>query len=231
MIETINLCKSFLSLDVDNDLIKIEDLKWFPWIGNKYFDMETKVILLGESHYDWKKSDSLPKLKDKIFTRFVVAHQGLCHISSCKDYWRIFRNIERTFYNEKYVENKKREKIWSSVVYLNLVQNVMDSIKHRPQKEDYGKGWKVLKQTINLLKPKLVIVLGCENNKIIAFQEAFKDALTKNDEILNKVGTSFCRKSERDDVTFLFIRHPSSYYPWSKWHQEIKSFLPINLIE
>ena len=36
---------------IDEQLLRINNLHWLPWIGKNYSASQTKLMVLGESHY------------------------------------------------------------------------------------------------------------------------------------------------------------------------------------
>ncbi len=218
---------NFLSTSEDHNLEKIEPLKWLPWVGSDYFTQESKILFLAESHYDWQQDDSQEKLNSPQFTRYVVSDQALSHIKKVEENRRIFRNIERTVFNEKDVKNENKVSLWSKVAFMNLVQVPMTSLKLRPTEDQYSAGWETIKQAIPILKPSNIVVLGSEYSKIKTFQEVSNQNVTW--EI--KVGNSFKKTAAINSpkIELLFIKHPSKFYSWSSWHPHLASFI-INLL-
>ena len=105
-----------IDITLDGQLKEISGLTWLPWIGcdyqmNKYSD---RILIVGESHYDWHDNESKLKLENKNFTRFVIEEQGLSHLSDWQQkegewYWRLVRNLEKTFLGKEPENDNKIE--------------------------------------------------------------------------------------------------------------------------
>ena len=91
---------------------------------------------------------------------------------------KFYRSLERIFFNTKNIYSEsfkeKREKLWSSVAFHQLIQNPMlDSWEHKDTKETREEGFKKLIELLDILKPTHVILMS--NNYI--YQNAFSKAL------------------------------------------------------
>lgn len=230
-----------IDLTLDEQLKEITKLNWLPWIGrdykmNKYSD---RLLVVGESHYDWREYDSLTKLQNRDFTRFVIEEQGLSHLSNWQQkerewYWRLVRNLEKTFFNEQFIDSNKRERLWHSVAFFNLVQRYLETNKHRPTKIDYVEGWQVFFELVKIIQPNQCIILGTENNKIAGLNLALKDSLYYPATVSwgKKIGKSYSKsiylKSEAlPELKILFIKHPSSFFNWKEWAKILEQEIPI----
>lgn len=47
--------------DLTSEFQKINNLKWYPWVGAKYFDLrpEERILVMGESHYSQDDPDKI----------------------------------------------------------------------------------------------------------------------------------------------------------------------------
>ena len=138
----------------DDQLASLAELTWLPWVGEEY--TSTAVLLLGESFY----SDGTSWLAGREAIRHLVNNQGLRSMLPQFAKSRLFRNVERTLLAKSTSSYMEREKLWTSVAYLNLVQRVMATIKERPTVQDFDTGWRVLLEVALILKPQICIRLG-----------------------------------------------------------------------
>lgn len=138
----------------DNQLVLIPGLTWLPWVGEQY--ASTAILLIGESFY----SDGTGWLTRSDAVRQMVNNQGLHSERHKYSKSRLFRSIERTLLAKPTSSFAEREKVWTSVGYLNLVQRVMASIKERPTEQDFDNGWRVLLEVASVLRPQVCIRLG-----------------------------------------------------------------------
>jgi hypothetical protein len=138
----------------DDQLTSLSGLTWLPWVGEEY--PAAAVLLLGESFY----SDGTSWLAGREAVRHLVNNQGLRSALPQFSKSRLFRNVERTLLAKPTSSFAEREKLWTSVAYLNLVQRVMATIKERPTGQDFDAGWRVLLEVALILKPQVCIRLG-----------------------------------------------------------------------
>jgi hypothetical protein len=217
----------------DNEFMGISGLTWFPWVGKDYFskNVEKRLLIIGESHYDWREEGSKIQLADKAFTRNVVEQQGLM-LSNYK-HWRFMRNIEKAFFAEHTTSNEKREILWYSVAFYNFVQRYMETKQSRPSAADYTDAWNVFFQVVQILKPRFCLFLGNEPLKIRDFQKLTSEVISipTSIELGEKVGRYWLKSAKIEFktgllTTLIFIKHPSSYFRWNKWGEVLLEQMP-----
>lgn len=205
----------------DTEIEKLGTINRLPWVGNAYREQEMKILILGESVYDWnpKEPGHIEKINSPLNLR--ILHKN--HALDFKRNSKFVRNIERAIYDKRKPTDEEKKSFWNSVSYHNLVTRVLKSKKHRPSYTDYYSGWCEFNKLIDLLDVNEVIVYGLEKEKIkslIDFSERnnFTLEIVKLPE---KVGRSYPRrimiKKGIKEIKLLFIRHPSSYFSWKKW--------------
>ncbi len=133
----------------DDIISQIEGLKWLPWIGVNYHN--SKIMVLGESHYEdgdnWQENN-IDTTRTMIGVRFN-GHRG-----------KLYSIVEKVLLSSESPTQAEGHDLWKSVVYYNLVQRLMSSIKERPSVEDFDKGWDTFFKLIEIIKPRYCIVLG-----------------------------------------------------------------------
>jgi len=215
MLEDIDTC-------YDDQFATVDDLKWLPWIGKNYKDgSKNKLLLVGESHYDWGSHDSLMQLEDPDFTRwFIHAHTFENSSSSMK----ILRNTERALFQTDLTE-KQLFSFWRSVAYYNIVQRILSGRKERPDQSDFLKAWNVFFKVIEIVRPRCCLFCGVEASNYTAY---FKMACEKNRykstgiEWLDAIGSTYPRiatlnSDDNYQCNLIFIKHPSSHFSWRNW--------------
>ena len=63
----------------DKKINKIKGLYYLPWIGNNFINSETKLLVLGESNYDYKGAE---ETKEKEWNRILIKQNYLTPVSS-----------------------------------------------------------------------------------------------------------------------------------------------------
>lgn len=206
---------------------QIHFLKWYPWVGSAY----SGILIVGESNFDgWKDVDSETSalwLADKNFTRNRMFGPAMNGDPTAK----IYRNLERSVYGASSIELEKCQSFWNRAAYFNLVQRVMPTIEHRPDRSDYKQGWDVYWEIRKILKPRLSIILGTDLPKIQTFRQLLlKHEITNVTEVESSLplgsrthGLAFTIAGDSKDA-IVFIKHPSSYFSWencNKFFSEI----------
>jgi hypothetical protein len=141
--------RDFQNEKFDQQLFKIKGLKWSPWIGKRYD--ETNVLVLGESQYedgdDWQE-DNIESTRILIGKRFSGSRG------------KLFTNTEKVLLALDNPTIEQGNYLWKSVVYYNLVQRLLSSIKERPSETDFDNGWAIFFDIVEVIRPSTCIVLG-----------------------------------------------------------------------
>ncbi|CAA6808049.1 MAG: Unknown protein [uncultured Sulfurovum sp.] len=227
------MLKDTTKIDTKYDDSFINELKlpWLPWVGINFHISNPKVIILGESTYNWNPDDK--KIMNRINNNnhLRVLHQN--HAINPKSKSRYVRNIERAIFNIKTPLYENKLNLWNSVIYHNLVLRYMPTIKSRPTYKDYIIGWKKYLHLINLLTVDECLVYGLESKKYNALIAVLKENNIEFQykKLLTKVGRSYPRIIEfrinNLKHKVLFIRHPSSHFSWEKWGEIINENLSL----
>lgn len=126
-----------------------------PAIGSRYDEQTTKVLILGESHYN-KHGDEL----NENYTKDVLR----CHLDRVKGRrHRFFTTIAKVLTGklETYLDDEAAKAFWETVVFYNYVQGfVGDKSRVRPTEEMFRSSKDALEMVFEELEPSIVIVLG-----------------------------------------------------------------------
>jgi len=215
----------FMKNKIEKQLEEIKELKWKPFIGERYFDNDKKILLVGESHYT--DINETNENFDKIdFTRWIVDEMGIEEYSYQA---KFFKNVNRLF-----VRSTTKD-FWNSVSFYNFIQRPMVGIQERPRTADFNLGYNVFVDIIKLLEPNYVIFLGSKcadylNNFSIKNGYDFS-SVTWHDNIngtyLKKSNVTINGKK----IQMIFIKHPSVAFNVDKWRSVINTEIPdINSI-
>ena len=161
-----------------------------PWIGDRYASEGLggrRVLVLGESHY----SKEAPYAG---FTRYVVqkAVDG--------ERYRYFAGVLRTIFGSP--SAGARGGIWHHLAFSNLVQDFLPGPGKRPTKAMWARGRAALPETVEEVRPDVVLVTGIG------------------------LGRQVARVSLPGGATVHTIRHPSSPgFDWRAWHPGVRAAL------
>jgi len=140
-----------------------KNVKFHPWIGDNYHEQAKKILILGDSHYDWYYEGEIVHVKEKDSTQGYI--DGLIHpeiraIYKNKGTWtkleKAFLGNSESKYNENTIFN-----FWNSVVFYNFVQrSVPGGARVSPAPDHFIKSIPAFQEVISILKPQIMIVLG-----------------------------------------------------------------------
>lgn len=217
-------------IDIDNSLSQIKGLKWLPWIGNHFLELENanRFLVIGESHYHDNTKESITKHNSKNFTRRVIKEMAID-----REYYstKIFQNFNRAlFRNDKFNTNI----FWNLTSFYNFIQRPMETNKGRPSYEDFYNGWKIFFEVTKELKPKTCLFLG--TSAANSLMEAIKNTefttsgIKVKDQISNTYAkTATIKDTSGNEIDIIFIRHPSKMFSWNKWNNFLKKTIPNEL--
>lgn len=221
-----------LMTEFDDNLRKVEKLKWLPWIGADY--QKTNLLIVGESFYDdgegWPESD--PEAP-----RSLVKNQGLNSKNPDFSNRKLFDAVEKIILNQDKSSFEERDKIWTSVAYMNIVQRVLEDSESRPNNDDFDLGWPVILDIAEIIKPKVILKLGVEGFGRLGhlLVDGFNGWKTINgDGFWTKPEHIITIRKNDYDMKIIAIHHPSSrsHYGNEYWssiiydnHPEIKELL------
>jgi hypothetical protein len=221
-----------MTTNLDIEFNSIQNLKWLPWIGDDYLNSPNKLLLIGESHYyNPEKKESFEKHQNIGYTREVIEKVAINkeYKTYKKKAPKIFPNIHFTFLGNDNIATKS---FWNKVGFYNFVQVPMKTNQGRPTKNDYTKGWEHFDEIINIVKHDTCIFLGNSSsqyfsNSLIKSNTKISSKLTN----IGKVNNAMFKETEiklhnGQKVAILFIRHPSNFFSWKKWNNQLTNKVP-----
>lgn len=211
----------------DEEFLEINGLKYLPWIGKNALEQKERVLIIGESVYNWGKNEeeinsAQDKLEKNDFARVVVYEHGIENPISKR---KFARNIEKTISNELNSEIEHIE-FWENVLFHEYVQRPMKNIKERPTNEDYSNGAKILTELFRILQPNKCIFLGTTWSKFENIKKSIQNHFTFNEIHFNtKINNTHPKILHIIELNLkiYFIKHPSSFYTPELWKDFIKN--------
>lgn len=222
-------------LDTSFDLqFEDMDLVVLPWVGSGYRAQDVRTLVLGESVYDYSKGDQAKraKLGGRNGVRLRIRDHGIRSNYNEKQS-RFVRNFERAYFRKRDVTSHERQDLWTSIVFHNLVLEVLKSPKSRPTDAQYAQGWDRAIELVQLLQADQVIVYGLEQRKVRALKAGPWPAQAAPQDILLPKHWHLrprCLEVEINGrhVRMLFIRHPSSFFAWRQWGAVLQEFTSLS---
>ncbi|BDQ65550.1 hypothetical protein ACE02Y_02420 [Shewanella xiamenensis] len=104
----------FWDTSYDTEIEKLGTINRLPWVGNAYREQEMKILILGESVYDWnpKEPGHIEKINSPLNLR--ILHKN--HALDFKRNSKFVRNIERAIYDKR--KPTDEEKNHFGILYL-----------------------------------------------------------------------------------------------------------------
>jgi hypothetical protein len=217
--------KNHCDFEFDNQFLKIEGIKYLPWIGKQALEKNQRLLIIGESVYNWGKEDDERKaaqirLEKNDFARVVAYEHGIDNPNPK----RIFaRNIERTLADD--FENKNdRINFWESILFHELVQRPLAHKKVRPTKSDYDNGSKVLTSIMQITKPNKCVFLGTTWAKFAGLKNSLELNYTIEEKHFGKINGANPKTIliKELNTKVYFIKHPSSFFSPELWKDFIE---------
>ncbi len=211
----------YLDFSFDDQFInlKSEGLKYLPYVGASFNATNPKVLIVGESVYNWgenneEKEGVNKRLESDTFAREVAYGHGIRNYDIDRPF---VRNIERFYLNKKQPTENEKIDFWKSIAFHEFVQRPMSSIKERPNNQDYKLGGKLLIKVIEILKIENVIFLGTEQKKIKNIQNVMPVAFELNFAEINRTCPKVLKLDNSLNSKIYFVKHPSSFFSWEDW--------------
>ena len=201
-----------------------------PWVGADYFQQQTKVLFLGESHYEVAADGT-----EVGFTTEVIKRQFGEGMDVNQEYERyvLQSKVERMFCDRQDLTIDGTKEFWNRYAFYNFVQGAIESSKHRPTSRQFEDSVLPFCEVLNELKPNLVVILGIAtwnnlpNNESLQWNKQDFDRVvpSPSKKVKRKLelwkGTAMHEKCQHTFWCF-YIPHPSSIgfgaaRDWADW--------------
>jgi hypothetical protein len=219
-----------MKINYDSQLKKIKNLKWIPWIGCNY--IKSKLLVLSESHFDWKEKNSWKMLNDFEFERNHIKEHYIKVIEGNKNYISVLDNLLKAIYNKKEITSEKKLQFAKNISYGVIVHKPLKNNLTRPNKLDFINGWKINSKIIQIIKPKIIMFIGVESiNYIKKNVEVIEPLRLKKYKEFNKINNVYPRKfilmNDNEIIDFIAVKHTSSRFSWVEWGKFINKNIDI----
>ncbi len=222
----------FLDTSFDVHFKQADSLAWLPWVGDKYLDSPSRLLVVGESHYhlypkeeidDFEKGASKPHME---YTRDVVIECPIEKIWKNKTY----DNLQRVLVGNSLDLGGK---LWRKFAFYNFVQREMNyQKKERPEWVDFCKGWETFVSVAKILEPQVCLFVGVAASN--SFQYA-KEELGLDGELVwgQRIGSTYAREGHlnlgSNKIHIICIQHCGTYFSWTRWRDYLNMKIPDQL--
>lgn len=199
-----------------------------PWIGKDYVNggiFGKKILVVGESHYcgDCPECGNLTEAND--CSDFTTEHCIKPLLEGYKAGWTgTFHKFERSLVGHE-VDLQESRRIWNSVAFYNYIQKALSGPRVSPASADFRNAETAFFETLDILKPELVIVWGVGR----MFDNMPGGKRWRNGETLKVDGyavkNGYYSLGNEEETRVLWIYHPSAGYSWDWWYKVINTEL------
>lgn len=203
----------------DDQFLRIEKLKWLPWVGKEYCHLPVgkKLLIVGESHYIPSIEQSWYKdVETRGFTRQFILSQ-----IPNNDMEKVLLNFQKILLSDE-PSGEQKFKLWDSISYYNFIQKALASSKQedRPTPMDFEDGWYNFFKLIDILNPDFCLFGGVAatyySDKFMETARenefTYDNGIVKVDFLSSGVSARKVSISKNGKVLpILFILHPTSW--------------------
>ncbi len=214
----------------DIEFLKIQNLKWLPWLGKNYSNCENRIMIVGESHYAEDTPTRLAEFDRIEITRECIEDMG----------------VDNNHYNVKFYQNLhfllanntklNTELFWSRVCFFNFIQKTMTTSQTRPEYLDFHNSSSVFFNLLEKLEPNYCLMCGVSSISAIRNNVESSGFKEISFEAFEKIGSSYPRILKLETplgkkISLIFIKHPSQYFSYDSWKQFISDKAPEILLQ
>lgn len=189
-----------------------------PWIGSRFQEapLGARVLILGESHYDWEAGKSINA--DPNLTNVLIQEQIDGDYS--KAFWT---HIAATFLNHKPTLDEKGV-FWHSVAFYNYVQSSAGfGPRVAPSLDQWGNSEAAFFEVLEALQPKLLVALGYR-----LWEQLPNSSCEGAEKIPGAEHVNTCRyRFPGGSCLAISLKHPSSGFSSTEWHVAVSNAIKI----
>jgi hypothetical protein len=197
----------------------MEGVLFDPWKGDHYRTARRfgiRVMILGESHYDWKSRNRSIPLKNLTKNKIEDELEPGDYVSN-----PFYRNVLGAFLGAAPTQ-EERSKFWHSVLVYNFIQRLMSNSKERPTSIIARESEEPFRAVLANYRPQLIAVFGYQ------LWEWLPDEGHNVEDIVVGALKVQCYNFDRPSgVNALAVRlhHPSRAFSFRIWHLVLREAL------
>jgi hypothetical protein len=178
---------------------EIKGVTFQPWVGPRYSSSYPRLLVVGQSHYDWERRETpLPDVTREV-VRDAIAH----------GHGPFFTNIVATCTGEL-PDESSRKRFWESVAFYNYIQEfVGDGPRKLHAPELWQKSHPAFGAVLACLEPQLVLVLGNANWGYLAPSETKGEPLSSGP---GEYRETWYYPAGASSALAFHVKHPSAGY-------------------
>jgi hypothetical protein len=178
-----------------------------PWIGSQFNSANTKILVLGESHYGDVSPDDWNDFTNYIVKKYLGYKNGNEKHESWMNTFTRFSNIVTSNMDTKI----KTTTFWESIIFYNYIQKPLCSSRLAPTQDEFVNSAKAFEEIISTHKPDEVIVWGKR-----LWDYLLSSNILFHDDVNNQY---FIKSNDGLNASKVYhVYHPSSsYFNYNYW--------------
>ncbi|MCL2128960.1 MAG: hypothetical protein FWH35_01220 [Treponema sp.] len=195
-------------------------VKILPYVGEKYFEISPKVLILGESAFGDHEGDR--KLLQNVINAIKngIDNKYTEHAKTKSFYTKVMNLISD-------ISDDNKLSFWNNVCFYDFIQVLLDGPSVIPPKEYFTNAEEPFFEIMEKLEPDLIIVLGQRLYKKLPYKEGGEECkpFSENGIIM----PIYKYKINKKSVYCCGINHPTGSHGFKKdiWKILIKKFRKI----
>ena len=191
-----------------------------PWVGDQYETSKLmggkRVMLLGESHYEWLDGQTLG----------INATQNSIENGIAGKKQRFRTRVAATFLGHLPIIDSERHDFWHSIVFANYVPvSVGRGANAEPTEEMWEAGVARFAELIKTHTPDFLVVLGHALWQRMHYTFVMDGHAERHQNAVNEWRTWRYRYANGKSLFACATKHPSRNYNYKHWHPFIREML------
>jgi hypothetical protein len=130
------------------------EVRYHPWVGDRYWDQPQRWLILGESGY------GLGAKEATAVQEMIRAHCGAITDSFDTGTYRVCAGAQRLMTGRDSLRTASTRDFWQTVVFYNYVRESMKDAAQRPTTKQFRDSHRAFNEVVCKARPHGVLVLG-----------------------------------------------------------------------
>lgn len=193
---------------------------FLPWIGENYKKegfAGRRILVLGESHYCANAEDANEGITIEVI-RAVIDKAA-----EFEPYMNTFTKFAKALLGRAELTHEDKVLLWNSIAFYNYIQVPMPATRVAPSREDFAASSEPFFETLEALRPEIMIVWGSRLYNNLPKGGMQGDDLKAPDGRWIETWRYFLK--DGFPVRVIPITHPSAAFSPDYWHEVISIVL------
>lgn len=215
---------------LESQFDKIENLTWYPWIGQNYVISNRRILIVGDSHYCVDENGEFDEVcYDKFMKEKSTTRDYAIDYAEAKKEWNFNHNLRLCMLNTD--DKTLLESFWSKISFYEFIQEPMKKRNARPTEIQYITAWHCFVDLVKIIKPTDCIFIGVRSETCFGYCMTQLGLHYDIKDMPQKINGTHPRKasitlSDSYKLKLLFIKHTSMGFSPNYWHELLKDEMP-----